>query len=249
MQHKRIVIISATSLIAIHCARRWMRNKSMTCILVGRSAQRIEPIAVDLRLRSPQSTIHVMEADFLSSESIELTVERIISDGPVDTVLIAQGSLPIQQDCENDLALCQRTLLINGLSPVLFAEAFARHMEKANQGTLILMGSVAGDRGRKSNYVYGAAKGLVDRYAQGLQHRFAKSKVNIVLIKPGPTNTPMTAHLHAQGMKLAQVEDVARTIVLSIQQGKTIIYAPRIWRVIMHMIRIIPRSIFNRLPL
>jgi short-subunit dehydrogenase len=118
-------------------------------------------------------------------------------------------------------------------------------MEKAQQGTLALTGSVAGDRGRKSNYVYGAAKGLVTRYAQGLQHRFAKTPIQIVLIKPGPTATAMTAHLPQRG--LAAADAVAATIVQGIAQGKPVIYAPSKWAVIMMIIIHLPAFIFNKL--
>ena len=130
---------------------------------------------------------------------------------------------------------------------MLFAEAFAGHLANAGQGTLALIGSVAGDRGRKSNYVYGAAKGMVTRYAQGLQHRFAGSDVKIVLIKPGPTDTPMTAHLKAQGAKLTPVAEVAQKIVNAINRGQAVTYAPGKWRLIMWVIRHLPRGIFNKL--
>ena len=106
---------------------------------------------------------------------------------------------------------------------------------------------MAGDRGRKSNYVYGAAKGLVTRYAQGMQHRFAGTGVKVVLIKPGPTDTPMTAHLKSQGAKLASVEDVAGQIVDAIERGHTTTYAPRKWALIMMIIRHLPAQIFNKL--
>ena len=118
---------------------------------------------------------------------------------PVDLVLIAHGWLSDQQSCQDDLALCRESLEVNAVSPVLFAEAFARHFAKANHGTIAFLGSVAGDRGRKVNYTYGASKGFVARYAEGMQHRFAGSGVKIVLIKPGPTDTPMTAAQKAQG--------------------------------------------------
>jgi hypothetical protein len=130
---------------------------------------------------------------------------------------------------------------------VLFAEAFAGHLANAGQGTLALIGSVAGDRGRKSNYVYGAAKGMVTRYAQGLQHRFAGSNVKIVLIKPGPTDTPMTAQLKAQGAKLASVEAVAKGIVNAIDRGQAVVYVPGKWRLIMWVIRHLPGVVFNKL--
>ena len=130
---------------------------------------------------------------------------------------------------------------------MLFAEAFAGHMQKANQGTLAIIGSVAGDRGRKSNYAYGAAKGLVTRYAQGLQHRLANTGVKVVLIKPGPTDTPMTEHLKQQGSRLAAVEDVAKVIVKAISQSKPVVYAPTKWVLIMMVIKHLPRIVFNKL--
>ena len=136
---------------------------------------------------------------------------------------------------------------INGISPVLYAEAFAKYMDGTGHGTLALIGSVAGDRGRKSNYVYGAAKGLVTRYAQGLQHRFAGTGVKIVLVKPGPTDTPMTAHLKGQGAKLASVEEVARKIVNAVDRGQAIAYVPGKWQLIMLAIRHLPSFIFNKL--
>ena len=114
-------------------------------------------------------------------------------------------------------------------------------------GTLAIIGSVAGDRGRKSNYIYGAAKGLVARYAQGLQHRLANTNVKVVLIKPGPTDTPMTALQKQEGMKLAKVDDVAAMIVNGIARGKPVIYAPGKWALIMMVVRHIPSAVFNRI--
>ena len=120
-------------------------------------------------------------------------------------------------------------------------------MEKANHGALAIIGSVAGDRGRKTNYAYGAAKALVDRYAQGLQHRLAATQVKVVLVKPGPTDTPMTAHLKGQGARLASVESVAQQIVKAVESGKPVVYAPTKWWLIMTIIRLLPRAIFNKL--
>ena len=244
---QRIVIIGATSAIAEHCARLWAQGQSVDLTLVGRDEARMERVATDLRVRSPQSTIRVVQADFIDPSAIQRTVDEIVAQGKVDITLIAHGSLPEQTECQNDLQACKDALEINGISPVLYAEAFAKHMALANHGTIALIGSVAGDRGRKSNYVYGAAKGLVTRYAQGMQHRFAGTGVKVVLIKPGPTDTPMTAHLKSQGAKLASVGDVAQQIVDSIEQGKSVTYAPRKWQLIMLIIRHLPRVIFNKL--
>lgn len=244
---KRIVIVGATSAIAEHCARLWLTKQSADLTLLGRDAQRIERVATDLKVRSPQSEIRVVQAEFLDPEAINATVLDIVKSGRVDIVLIAHGALPEQTECQNELQSCRGALEINGVSPVLYAEAFAKEMEKIDHGTIALIGSVAGDRGRKSNYVYGAAKGLVTRYAEGLQHRFAGSGVKVVLIKPGPTDTPMTAHLKGADANLAPVEGVAKQIVEGVEAGKSVIYAPGKWWLIMMVIRHLPSIVFNKL--
>jgi decaprenylphospho-beta-D-erythro-pentofuranosid-2-ulose 2-reductase len=244
---KRIVIIGATSAIAEHCARLWLARQPSNLTLVGRDTQRIERVTADLKVRSPQSDIRIIQAELLDPKVINATVLDIVKLGRVDIVLIAHGSLPEQTECQNNLQSCRDALEINGVSPVIYAEAFAKEMEKADHGTIALIGSVAGDRGRKSNYVYGAAKGLVTRYAQGLQHRFAGKGVKVVLIKPGPTDTPMTAHLKGKGAKLAPVERVAKIIVDGVESGKPVIYAPGKWWMIMMVIRHLPNFLFKNL--
>lgn len=245
--NKKIVLIGATSAMAEQCARLWAAQDPAEMVLVGRDLSKLQRVATDLAVRSPSTQITSIEADFLDATHIQAVVEQICAQGRVDIVLIAHGSLPSQDDCQNDLNTCREALEINALSPVLFAEAFIRSMQQANRGTLAIIGSVAGDRGRKSNYVYGAAKGLVERYVQGLQHRLAATPVKVVLIKPGPTDTPMTAHLKNTGAKLATVEHVARDIVNGIEKGSSVIYTPRIWAVIMLIIANLPRFIFNKM--
>lgn len=245
--NKRIVIVGATSAIAEHCARWWVKDAAVDLTLVGRDLARTERVAADLRVRSPRSTVRAREADFIDPPAIHRLADEIVAEGAVDILLVAHGSLPDQAVCQQDLAACHEALSVNGISPALFAEAFAGHMQKANRGTLAVIGSVAGDRGRRSNYVYGAAKGLLTRYAQGLQHRLAGTGVKVVLIKPGPTDTPMTAHLKQQGGRLASVEDVARLIVQGINQGRPVVYAPGKWALIMMVIRHLPSFIFNKL--
>ena len=244
MSRQRIIIIGATSAIAEHCARLWAQQPG-DFVLVGRDRDRLDSLAADLQVRSPQSSAQSVVLDFSDPAAIAALAKQTAAEGRVDIVLIAHGNLPVQSDCEQDLTLTRQALEINGLSPVLFAEAFVAQLEKAGSGTLAIMGSVAGDRGRKTNYVYGAAKGLIYRYAQGLQHRFAGTQVKIVLIKPGPTATPMTAHLPPRG--LARAEDVARRIVAALAAGQPVVYAPARWWLIMMIIRHLPRIVFNRL--
>lgn len=243
---KKIVIVGATSAIAEHCARLWAKQP-VHFVLLGRDASRLERVAADLRVRGPESRVDVVQAEFADPAAIHGTVNEIAVDGAIDIALIAHGSLPEQSDCQSDLQQCRDALVVNGVSPVLYAEAFAQSMADVGRGTIALIGSVAGDRGRKSNYVYGAAKGLVTRYAQGLQHRFAATGVKVVLIKPGPTDTPMTAHLSAKGAKLASVESVAKLIVDGVEAGKSLIYAPGKWALIMLVIRHLPAFVFNKM--
>ena len=244
---QRIVIVGATSSIAEHCARLWAAGGGNVALtLVGRDAARLERVAADLRVRGAGATVTVRTVDFSDPRAIRALADAIVAEGMPQQVLIAHGSLPDQQQCQRDLDAAHEALDVNGVSPVLFAEAFAGHMEPAG-GVITIIGSVAGDRGRRSNYVYGAAKGLVTRYAQGLQHRLAGSgsALKVVLVKPGPTATPMTAHLPQRG--LAPVEQVARLIVDGSRAGKTVVYAPGKWFVIMMIIRHLPAFVFNKM--
>lgn len=244
---KKIVIIGATSSMAEHCARLWVAGGPVALTLVGRDRARTERVAADLRVRGTQASVDVDTVDFNDAHAIAALVKRVTASGPVDLVLVAHGSLPDQSVCQRDLDACATALAVNGVSPVLFAEAFAAAFEAAGRGTLVIIGSVAGDRGRRSNYVYGAAKGLVTRYAQGLQHRFAGTAIRVVLVKPGPTDTPMTAHLKQQGARMATPDEVARLIVNGAERGTPVIYAPKKWALIMMVIRHLPAVIFNKI--
>lgn len=244
---RRYVIVGGTSAIAEHCARIWVTKEALDLTLVVRDKKRADSVAADLMVRSPNSMIRVIASNFLMPESIEKTLEEIYLVGTVDCVLIAHGSLPDQKACEGNLTSNASELSINGVSPALFAEAFAAEMSNSGKGQIGIISSVAGDRGRKSNYIYGAAKGLLTRYAQGLQHRFAGTKVVVTLIKPGPTQTPMTAHLKDNGANMADVTTVAQNIVDGMAKKRAVIYTPGKWFVIMMIIRHLPRIIFNRM--
>jgi decaprenylphospho-beta-D-erythro-pentofuranosid-2-ulose 2-reductase len=234
---------------AEHCARLWISTGPADLVLVGRSEAKLQRMAADLAVRSPASSFTQVTTDFVDEAAIDKTVAAIFETGLPDIVLIAHGSLPDQAKCQTDLRACRDALEINGVSPALFAEAFAARMIPADHGTLAIISSVAGDRGRLSNYAYGAAKGMLSVYAQGLQHRVAGCcrHLSVLLVKPGPTATPMTVHMEVQGLALAPVEDVAQAIVDAIAKKKAEIYTPGKWWLIMLVIRHLPRTVFNRL--
>lgn len=245
--NKKVVVIGATSAIAEKCTRIWAENGKSQFVLVGRDKLKLQSVAQHLVVIYGDVKAEIIALDFNSPQQIASMVERLYEEGVVDTVLIAHGFLPSQEKCQDDLNYCNEALKINGLSPILFLEAFVKKMEKINHGHIGIIGSVAGDRGRKSNYVYGAAKGLIETYVQGLQHRLAIKNVKITLIKPGPTNTPMTAGLGLNGNRLASVDLVSKNIVNAINKGLPLIYTPKIWQFIMLIISKLPRFIFNKI--
>ena len=244
----RILIVGGTSAIAEHCARLWLKQQPCEIILLGRDQDKLQRVANDLKVRTPQVNIRLQNVDFLNAAAIQDCINTINQQGAIDIALIAHGNLPDQDECQNDLIQCQQAIEVNAVSPVLFTEIIAKHMIERNHGKLAVIGSVAGDRGRKSNYVYGASKALIDKYLQGLQHRLALmgSQVTATLIKPGPTATPMTAGISGKG-KLASPEQVAHDIVQGINKGKLTVYTPGKWVIIMMIIRNLPFFLFKKI--
>lgn len=244
---KKILIIGATSGMAEATARIWADQGHML-YLVARHSEKLKAVADDLIVRGGGVVFtHVMDANDLDAHEIMLN-EVYLAMGGVDTVLIAHGTLSDQMACSNSVELTLNEINTNALSVIALLTLIANRFEQKNNGLIAVISSVAGDRGRKSNYVYGAAKGLVNRFVQGLQHRFAKSKVNVVLLKPGPTETAMTQHLKSSGgLSLCPVGIVAEQIVTAIDNKRLVAYIPGKWRYIMLVIMHMPFFIFKRL--
>lgn len=247
-----IIIFGATSRIAECCAREWAGRAGpdpIHFVLVARRADKLEAIASDLRMRlSAAGQVSAVVADLANLAAQPDTVDAAFAAiGSADIVLLAYGWLPQQVIAQTDPAQAEAAIMTNGMSPVLLAERVAEKLEKQSHGTLAVIGSVAGDRGRASNYLYGAAKAMVATHAEGLRHRLWRRGVSVVTIKPGPTATPMTAGLEIAPNRLAAPEQVARDIVRGIDAGKCVVYTPAKWRLIMFVIRHIPHFIFKRL--
>ncbi|MBK9445121.1 MAG: SDR family oxidoreductase [Betaproteobacteria bacterium] len=244
---KRVLIIGATSAIAEAAARQWA-VQGASLLLVGRQIERLDNIAADLRVRGAQQvSTHAMDAtDHAAHEAMLAAAQSVL--GGIDVALIAHGTLPDQKACEASVELALREIDTNGLSVIALATRLANLMEAQGSGTIAVISSVAGDRGRQSNYVYGAAKGMVTRFLQGLRNRLAKAGVQVLTIKPGFVDTPMTAGFK-KGALWAQPEDVARGILAAIEKGKDEVYLPGFWSLIMLIIRHIPERIFKKLSL
>lgn len=243
---KRIVVFGATSGIAQACLRLWVARGAQEVTLAGRSAPGLERVAADLRARGEVS-VTVAELDVADAGAVEALLDRVGAAGPVDVALVAFGTLPDQVALQTDPDRTREALEVNGVHPVVLAEQVVTRMVAADHGTLCVLGSVAGDRGRRSNYLYGSAKSMVATALRGMQHRLATSNVQVVLVKPGPTDTPMTAHLAGGKTKLAPVADVAEAVVDGVARGDRVVYAPARWRLVMAVVRSIPDRVFDHL--
>ena len=246
MNGKRIVVVGATSGIAEHCGRLWLVDAS-ELILLGRDESKLSSIRKDFNVRGSQVKITTYTLDFLNQAEVTEVVDRICAIGTIDIVLIAHAIMPLQIDCQNDLNLIANTININTTSVIWFSELFLKYFERANHGNLAIISSIAGDRGRRTNYLYGATKALLNCYVEGLQNRLANSKVKVLLIKPGPTTTPLTSQITLKFGKFAKPEQVATDIVNALNKGKEIVYTPYKWKFIMFFVRVMPKWLFNKL--
>ena len=244
---QKILIVGATSAIAEATARLWaVRGDAL--FLVGRKSERLEVIADDLRVRGAASvSCFTMDACDTAAHAGMLEAAETALGG-LDVALIAHGSLPDQKSCEASVELTLREIDTNALSVIALATLVGGFFEKQGAGSLAVISSVAGDRGRQSNYVYGAAKGMVSIFLQGLRNRLAKKGVQVLTIKPGFVDTPMTATFK-KGALWAKPGDIARGIVRAVDKKSDEVYLPGFWWVIMSIIRHIPERVFKKLSL
>jgi short-subunit dehydrogenase len=244
---KRIVIVGATSAIAQACARRWAVPGSRF-FLVARNASRLQDIADDLVARGGVATCWTLDIDDVAGHEPMWRAARE-SLGEVDIVLFAHGTLPDQKACEASVELSLREMQTNGVSTIALLTLVANSMEQQRSGTIVVISSVAGDRGRPSNYVYGAAKSMVSSFCEGLRARLHRAGVNVLTIKPGFVDTPMTAGLALPAALVSSPERVARDIDAAIAARGSVLYTAWFWRWIMLVIKLIPATIFRRLSL
>lgn len=242
-----ILIIGATSAIAKATARRYAKPANQL-YLIGKAEQKLVLLSKDLLARGAArveiGTLDVSQFDQHQSV-IDVAFQAF---GSIDIILIAHGTLPDQKQCQDDHQACIEQININGVGTVSLLTILANRLEQQRGGTIAVISSVAGDRGRQSNYVYGSAKSLVSVFLQGLRNRLHQSGVTVIDIKPGFVDTPMTAAF-SKGALWASPEKVAADITKAIDKGKHTLYTPFFWRYIMLIIRLIPESIFKKLSL
>lgn len=245
---RKILIIGATSAIA-EAAARIYAARGDALFLVARNADRLQAIATDLNVRGAvrTATATLDVTDFSAHQAVIDRAEREL--GGLDTVLIAHGTLSDQHDCQTSVDALRREFDINALSTMALLTTLANTFEARRSGMLAVISSVAGDRGRQSNYAYGSAKAAVSAFLSGLRQRLAKSNVDVLTIKPGFVDTPMTANIANKGALWAKPDQVAAGIVHAIDKRRSVVYLPWFWSLIMLIIKHIPEPIFKKLKL
>jgi decaprenylphospho-beta-D-erythro-pentofuranosid-2-ulose 2-reductase len=244
---RKVLIVGATSAIAYEAAKRFAAEGARL-FLTGRNQQRLAAIVEDLKVRGADraESCHLDINDL--DRHAEMLDEAEAALGGLDTVLVAPGTLSDQTACEASVEETLRDFATNATSIIALLTLVANRFEKQEQGTIAVISSVAGDRGRQNNYVYGAAKAALSTFTAGLRSRLHKSNVAVVTIKPGPIDTPMTAHLK-KGPLFATAERAGNDVYQAIVKNRDVVYVPWFWLPLMTIIKLIPERIFKRMNL
>jgi decaprenylphospho-beta-D-erythro-pentofuranosid-2-ulose 2-reductase len=245
MANKRVAIFGATSDIAIAFARRVAENGARL-VLVARNPSALKILEADLMVRGATEVTSIT-ADMLDIDQLPHFADKAWAFySGLDIALVAYGSLPEQASLQGAASAVHESLLLNFVSPAILSEVLADRFEKASTGTLAVITSVAGDRGRKSNYLYGSAKGGLQRLLQGMRHRFSSTNVRVLDIRPGFVITKMTNHIAGRGAMWAPPSVVARDIEHAIVRGADVLYTPWFWKFVMLIVRSLPTFVFHR---
>lgn len=242
----KFFIISATSEIAKQTIKKLAKDNTQF-YLTGRNEEELNAVIEDTKARGAE----VVGSSILDVSNLDdclAVVEKAFSTlVDVDCVLMAQGILPEQNEMEDDIQKAINVWNVNSTSMIAISLAVADKFRKQKKGSLAVITSVAADRGRKVNYLYGGSKAGVSTFLEGLRMRMQPLDIQILDIKPGPVKTPMTTHLGKMPL-MAKPEKVAEDIVNALIKNKKVVYTPAYWRPIMGTLKLIPETIFQKLP-
>ncbi|MBI5447666.1 MAG: SDR family oxidoreductase [Gammaproteobacteria bacterium] len=245
---KKILIIGATSAIAEATAQLWAAEGN-SFYLIARNKERLSSIEADLMVRGAKS-VQTMTLDLNNFKQHDAVIKEafMVMEG-IDIALIAHGTLSKQKECEKDFDKTLFEINTNAISTISLLTHLANHFESQKYGTIAVISSVAADRGRASNYVYGAAKAAINTYCSGLRARLFRDNIHVLVIKPGFVSTPMTANLNLPRLLTVSARYVARDIKHAIRKQKNEIYTPWYWAWIMLIIRCLHTDIFKKIRL
>ncbi|MFH1566431.1 MAG: SDR family oxidoreductase [Gemmatimonadota bacterium] len=245
---RRALVLGASSVLAQALARQ-LAGRGWSLVLAGRHPQQLEPVAADLKLRHGcGAVVWPFDAEDLGAHA-DLPDRLAAAGADFDLAVAVFGYLGDQQRVRRDTDEMARTLNVNFVGAAVVLGHIANYLERRpGRRGIIAISSVAGDRGRQSNYFYGAAKGGLSLYLQGLRNRLAPAGVQVLTVKPGFIDTPMTEDV--EGLFLVASPDrVATDVLRAWDRGRDVIYTPWFWRYILLVIRLIPERVFKRLRL
>lgn len=242
-----ILILGATSSIAKHTTRLFAADEN-SLYLVARNEDKLSSMKQDMLVRGA-TDVHYETLDLADDSKHKEMVKRATDAmGSIDTVFIAYGTLANQNDSATSYESTLKELQINCLSVISLLTILANQLEQQGSGSIAVISSPSGDRGRQSNYIYGTAKGALTIFLQGLRNRLSKSKVHVLTIKPGFVDTPMTKDFK-KGFLWVNPEVVSKGIYNAIKKKREVVYLPFFWRYIMIIIKSIPEKLFKHLSL
>ena len=248
MKTKTVLIVGATSGIARELARQFARRK-YALILAARDGDELETVAADLRVRyAAEISVQLFDATNYRTHGAFWKRCLAACDDDLHGIIVCVGSLSPQEEAAGDWAASRAMIDANYTSCVSVLNLAANYFEIRGRGFIAALSSVAGDRGRASNYIYGSAKSGLNVYLQGLRQRLAKSRVSVTTVKPGPVDTGMTWGLDKLPL-LAPPEKIAADVFRAIRRRQSVVYSPAPWKLIMAILRAIPESVWKKISL
>ena len=242
---KNILILGAKSDVGMELAKKYA-SEGFNLYLASRKSNELEEIINDIKIRNNIEIINY-EFDILDFFNHKTFIENL-PEFPIGVILCI-GYLGDQYTAEGDLKETQKILNTNFIGPVSILNYLVNDFERKKDGFIVVLSSVAGDRGRLSNYIYGSSKGGLNQYLSGIRNRLFKSNVSVLTVKPGFIKSKMTAHLLLPNLLTSKPREVAEIIYKSVKKNKDEIYIKNRWRVLMIIIKLIPEKIFKRLKL
>lgn len=241
----RTVIIGGTRGMGEALARA-MARRGDRLFLLGRDADVLATTAADLEIRGAVGGVGTFECDLEDVGTFEPALDAaVVALGGIDTVVVTAGLFATQEALEDDAELAARLTRVNFSNTLVFCEAVKKRLLEAGGGTLCVFSSVAGERGRKPVIIYGASKAGLTAYLEGLDHKHRADGLRVVTVKPGFVKTGMTAGLEPPPFA-GEPDEVARTVLQAIDRGDPVVYAPAPWRLVMAVIRLLPRAVMRR---
>lgn len=244
----RIVVFGAGSDLAQALVHYIATRRPCRFDLLSRDTEFLQRFAKDLQIRYGRPA-RVFAFDATAYDTHRDLVQNLFQEGPVNVAVIAFGILGNPLQSQQSFSYAEKIIAVNFIGAVSILTHLANLMEEQGEGTLVVFSSVAGDRGRKTNYVYGSAKAGLSAFTSGLRGRLSPRGIHVITVKPGIIRTKMTAHMK-HGPLSATPEVVARDVYRAILRGRPhVLYTPRRWRWIMALLRAFPESLFHKLPL